>query len=175
MALPCIVLGLFLFRILISVASTILPRYSAYQTSKSTFFTVFPVLVRFILALLAIYVKPKYNKNIIEYKVLDLYLLGSIIFFLLLSSDQASRLTDYFSIFEIIYFPNAISTKKIQKLSVSVLFLLLFTKDLNAFQNQGKYYSKNPINYPYISIINKDSILKYRGDIKDLNKTFLFD
>ena len=116
----------------------------------------------------------------VESDVSVLYLTGSLLFYMLFTSNQASRLTDYFTVLEVIYFANAFPAKAIRKKSLTVclsvfMFFALFVKDLNAAQNQGHYYSKNPLNYPYITVFNKKAILNYRGDTKGMSNSLLFD
>lgn len=168
----CLITGIFLFPILIKVASLILPRYSSYVNSKITHVPFFPILIRIVLSILAIitYKNNEYNSSFLEKDILSLYLFGSMIYCLLCSSNQASRLTDYFTYLEIFYFANVISVRGIKMkglsiLSICFIFSSLFIKDIGEFENQGDYYSNNPLNYPYISIFNKDSIKEYRGDL----------
>lgn len=182
LAVISITAGFFLFRLMILVAGMILSRYSAYQNSSSSLSALLPVSIRISFAVLALRAKSEHSANFsrTESDVLVLYLMGSIFFYMLFSSNQASRLTDYFTILEVIYFANAFPIKAIRKKTLTLcltvfLFLTLFIKDLNAIQNQGEYYSKNPLNYPYITIFNKKAILDYRGDTKRMPDSLLFD
>lgn len=177
-----IISGVFFSRLLNFAAGLILKKYAAYQTTGFSLFALFPVSVRFLCAVLALHTKSKYGANFsrIESEALVLYLLGSSFFFVLFTSTVVSRLTDYFTVLEVIYFANAFPIKSIRKKSLTLcltvfLFLTLFIKDLNAAQHQGGYYSKNPLNYPYITIFNKKAILDYRGDTKRMSDSLLFD
>lgn len=164
------------FPLMIAIASTVLPKYAAYKTSLNDM-AFLSIGVRFIFSALLLYIY-RYRKNEISSslkKLVRLYLFGSLLFYLLSSSDQASRLTDYFTVLEIIIFPNilVLIPNKKRRLSTTFylacfLFLFLFIKDLKTAAAQGQYRSKNFAGYPYITIFNKDAVLKYRQDVPDV-------
>ena len=61
LAFISLVSGLFLFRLMIFVASMILPRYTSYQNSAYLLGALFPISIRFFFAVLVLTVKEKYD------------------------------------------------------------------------------------------------------------------
>lgn len=111
---------------------------------------------------------------------LKAYLMGHIVFFILLPfSTMAGRIVNCFKLFEIYFIPIIILNSNKSKLVGYIYFIMLsvimYCHNVNSFIEQGKYYSNiNVINFPYISIIEKDKIYEYR-DVNSYNLYKLTD
>jgi len=146
-------------------------KLSAYLTdgraSLMSFINRFTVLV----LVLFYSFQEKNDKDIVFFR--KLYIFSFILYVLTMKSMTIStRITLYFKIFEVILIPNIAmnllkNNKKIKALQFYVASLLivsvLLIKTLNAFLDEG-YYKKhvNVINYPYVTIFNKDSLWYYK-------------
>ena len=173
-AIFCYIGSYFAFPLIIFVAGKINPRYYLYSTQIHNW-NFLPCLVRLTFALFAMYYYRRYRNYISEKNkgLIRLYLLGSLIYFLLSSSMQAARISDYFTYLEIIIFPNIFMTipanrrKKNAVFGALLLgFLVMFTKEIVTAEVQGNYISRNPLKYPYITIFNKEDIFDYRLNLK---------
>lgn len=103
-----------------------------------------------------------------ERKQIAIYIIGMSIYFLICRIPMLSRLIEYFGILEIIIVPNLVYISKIEfnkfcyKFAILFLMGIILFKDLAAAVNEGSYYNKNALTYPYTSIFNKDEIFTYR-------------
>lgn len=129
-------------------------------------------LERFIFFVIIIYL---YNNtsNVIKKEYNDLfiiYILGFLIYMIFIYNPLISaRVSVYFRLTEIILIPNLLAKSKIELINkiciqyaLVLILLFLSLKSLNANIEQGEYYSKNLMDYPYVSIFNKADIYKYR-------------
>lgn len=101
-----------------------------------------------------------------------IYFACVIIFIMVANNPILSRFTDFIMIIEIILIPNLISNTILNKSKTRIILLLLITiystllfKDMSASLEQGRYYDKNILNYPYVNSIDKnhiEKILTYR-------------
>lgn len=140
----------------------------SYETTSPNILAVLLRLVLF--AILHICYRIGDKKYISELDKLQLYIyfINTFIFIALSNNPSLSRVTDFISIIEIIILANFISSIKnkvtnvIFTLLIILIFGILFIKDLNANINQGEYYSKDIMSYPYVTIFNKNVIFKYR-------------
>lgn len=162
----CIVIGLFLPSMITKVAGLIGLRYSSYESFK-TGLNIGPIGIRLFFSLLALskYKKFKEDNDQMNLCLLKLFLLGSLLYFSLSTISIFSRLTDFLTFLEIILMPNVI---KVHKHQISLVFCLsmslysaLFVKDLYAATQQGNYYSTNPLDYPYITVFNRNRLTDY--------------
>ncbi|GHU19289.1 hypothetical protein FACS1894163_12030 [Spirochaetia bacterium] len=99
------------------------------------------------------------------YKV---YIIGFIFYLIFCQFGLLSRVTDYLSMFEIIMIPNFLtklkkSKRKLLASAFIMIFLILFVKDIQSEQINGRYKSTNPFIYPYITIFNKDTLIQYKN------------
>ena len=150
------------------------------------------IIIRIIYMILIhlLHKKNKVLKNSLENKLYSYYLTGFLLYLILsFSAILSSRLTVVFKMLETIIIPLEIyllgnekekhtkneRTFSKESLFLMTLFVLIFvpiietTKNIDAYINEGGYYSKNIIDYPYISIWDKDSIYTYRSKNYFLN------
>ncbi|WP_411169883.1 EpsG family protein [Clostridium sp. MB05] len=101
--------------------------------------------------------------------LLNIYIFGLFLYLILMTSPAiASRLNFYIKIVDCVLIANLapmyIKTKiEIGKMAIiSGIMIILLIKNINSLLYQGNYYSYvNVINYPYVTIFNKDSIHSY--------------
>lgn len=131
------------------------------------------ILLRVLILMFIIYLYVNSEKNSVgKFEKLQIYLvyIGLIIYFIFCRINIMSRLTEYFSIIEVILIPNLLTYLKgvnLSKRTVCVAFYIIicssiYIKDTKSFLEQGSYFSKNILDYKYISIFNKDEIYLYR-------------
>lgn len=113
----------------------------------------------------------KEDKDLVLFK--KLYIFSFILYVLTMKSMTIStRMTLYFKIFEIILIPNIVMNllknnkkfKALQLYGASMLIVaVLLVKTLNAFLDEGYYKDHvNVINYPYVTIFNKDHLWYFK-------------
>lgn len=96
------------------------------------------------------------------------YFIGVVIFIAVSNTPTLSRLTEFFSILDvfiignIIYHINNKSLKLISIIFSIMLVGVVFIKDQMSFINQGDYYEKSVLKYPYVTIFNKEKIFRER-------------
>ena len=96
------------------------------------------------------------------------YFIGIVIFIAVSNTPVLSRLTEYFSVLDVLIFANLISSinlKNIKFIGILIVGLIIgvvFIKDQASFVYQGSYYNKSIYSYPYVSIFNKEDIFHYR-------------
>ncbi|MBP1889167.1 hypothetical protein J2Z53_000748 [Clostridium moniliforme] len=132
------------------------------------------ILLRVIILMFIIYLYINSEENSVgNFEKLQIYLIyiGLIIYFIFCRINIMSRLTEYFSIIEVILIPNLLTYLKginLSKRIICVAFYIvicssIYIKDTKSFLEQGSYFSKNILDYKYISIFNKDEIYLYRN------------
>lgn len=111
------------------------------------------------------------NKNIVSKEIKDfvkLYCFGvGIYFFFSFSAGISSRVMIYFKILEIFIMPCLLSFhgrwRQMVNIACVSLMTIMLVKNINSYLGQGSYYSDvSTLQYPYISIYNKEKIMKYR-------------
>lgn len=146
------------------------PRYIYYK--KYFGINIFAVILRTFNMMIALYL---FNRNRaamsrFEVDTLKIYVIGIMLYYVVCSFSILSRLTEYFSLLEVILIPNLLAiskpqTKKMVGSCVVVIFVFLLSKDLVANTYDAGYPSHSLIDYPYISVFNKMDILQYRTTI----------
>ncbi|MBU3197731.1 EpsG family protein [Clostridium estertheticum] len=146
--------------------------YTSYQYYLGAQINIFPIISRVVIfSIIVILYKSVSNKIKIEDKnIMKYYIVGIIIYITFCRSELlSSRLNVYFKCFEIILIPNLIQIihHKQKKLLISyvicIIMMTMWTKEINAALEQGEYYNKgNVLNYPYVSVFNKNDISLYR-------------
>lgn len=146
-------------------------------------YSVLAILVRVILFSI-LYISYKLSD---EEKISDidkfqvyLYFINTCIFIILSNNQTLSRIYDFISIIEIIVLVNFVT--KIKNKIINTLILIvymsilstLFLKDLNANIYQGNYYKAGILNYPYVTIFDKDKIFEYRN-VEEIYKNSMYD
>lgn len=179
-AIISIILGPILFNVLLTILGMIYHKYNSYRSWTVSFLVLLPLGIRFFCALIVLSAYRKYRCNVLKFEenLISIYLFGSILYNLLYVSSLGSRVTDYFTIFEVIIFANLFPFEAIRKLNLKLflvlfLFSALFIKEIYTNMVEGKYYSKNPLYYPYISIFNKEKILIHK-DLSSKSTLYLF-
>lgn len=128
---------------------------------------------RFTILLLVLFYShgEKEDKNLVLFK--NIYIFSFVLYLLTMKSMTIStRINLYFKIFEIILIPNVVAIlletskkfKAVQLYGISMLIVsVLLLKTLNAFLDEGYYKDHvNVINYPYVTVFNKDDLWKYK-------------
>ena len=132
------------------------------------------ILLRVIILMFIIYLYINSEENSVgNFEKLQIYLIyiGLVIYFIFCRINIMSRLIEYFSIIEVILIPNLLSYLKginLSKRIICVAFYIvicssIYIKDTKSFLEQGSYFSKNILDYKYISIFIKDEIYLYRN------------
>lgn len=144
-------------------------QYSSYfETPVSTI--IIPIISKLVLYSV-VFIFYSMNKNNIspnEKFYFYMYTIGTLLFLSLAQAPLATRLLDYFTIFEIILIPSLIyksSLKKLVPLStllVFSLFSIIFVKDLSSFTHEQSYYEKGFTKYKYFHIYNMDEKEKHK-------------
>lgn len=140
-----------------------------YVTGK---YNILAILLRIILfSILYISYKLSDDEKISDIDKFQLYLyfINTCIFIILSNNQTLSRIYDFISIIEIIVLVNFITKIKNKTMNKLILIIymsilsILFLKDLNANIYQGNYYETGILNYPYVTIFDKDKIFEYRN------------
>lgn len=125
-----------------------------------------------VLALVLFYsFRERKDKDIVLLK--KLYIFSFVLYVLTMKSMTIStRVTLYFKVFEVVLIPNVVmnllkNDEKFKALQLYVAAMLivsaLLIKTLNAFLDEGYYKDHvNVINYPYVTVFNKDRIWYYK-------------
>ncbi len=112
--------------------------------------------------------KTKINDK--EKFLLSVYAIGMILYFGVSGFSLLSRLTEYFSILEVILFPCLIKKLDSKSIKVAITFFVavvcsvLFIKDIASFLVQGNYFVEKVTEYPFVTIFNEEDIDLYRSD-----------
>lgn len=114
--------------------------------------------------------------------LLNIYIFGLFLYMILMTSPAiASRLNFYIKVIDCVIIANLVPINiksKIeigQMIIISSLLTILLIKNISSLLYQGNYYSYvTIIDYPYISILNKDSIHSYRQASEDIRYKGLF-
>lgn len=178
MAMICFAASFFVFPIVIRIASLVNSHYSIYKDSVH-YGNIIPCMVRMVFAIFVLYFYKRYNDKFSNQtkSLIEIYLFGSLLFILLSSADQAARITDYFTMIEIIVISNIFASlpanyrrSNTMFIALCLCFFIMLNKELVTLEIQGHYPSKNPLNYPYVTIFHKEEILNYMPDV---DKSFL--
>lgn len=121
----------------------------------------------FMLIVLVLGIRAKNDLSDSEKLLFNLYMVGYAVYLLLMSSDLiASRMNLYLRIVDICLIPllfdknRAFVRKTMVALPVMLaLFSYLYVKDVRAVMANGQYYSRNPIEYPYITVFNTGDLM----------------
>lgn len=138
--------------------------------------------VAFFVIVVALYLFFKEKDEESDKFLLNIYIFGFFLYLCLMTSPAiASRLNFYIKILDCVLLANFLPKEYKNKLSmasvamVCSLVCLLLIKNINSLLVQGDYYSHiSLINYPYISIFNKDDIHSYRQISEDIRYKSLF-
>jgi hypothetical protein len=161
----------FVFQLLIIIGQKFIPKLGFYVSGdivKSSF-SIMALCVR-VLLLILIYICVSINKKYMSYfdeEIYKLYIIGFLLYLIICQIGLLTRMSDYFSMIEIILIPNiltyfrSLQTRKTLKAFFVLVFLLLFLKDIRAFQVNDKHISKNLLEFPYITIFNKIDMQKH--------------
>lgn len=98
----------------------------------------------------------------------NLYIIGFAIYLMLMSFDLiASRINVYFRIVDICLIPLLFDRNRafLRRTYVAMPIMLalisfLYVKDITTTMEYAQYYSRNPLQYPYITIFNTDKLLE---------------
>lgn len=96
------------------------------------------------------------------------YIIGQILYFALMPYMLiATRVYILFKVLELWFVPNMLLQNNRYKQIVATYFILLMTivymGNINSYIHEGDYKENiNCINYPYVTVFNKDDIWKYR-------------
>ena len=118
----------------------------------------------------------KESNDIVLKKQYRIYIYGLFLYLLLCQIPIFSRFSDYFTFIEVLLVPNLIyrkdlhrkNSRKTLKLALLVLYFVLFVKDLDDATYQGDYVEHGALNYPYITLFNKEQIYAHRKVDKNL-------
>lgn len=136
-------------------------KYSATITSISERFITLLIVLMF-------YSYSSYNKKGMHPWWIKAYIWGHVIFFFFMPfSTFANRLFINFKVLEIMFIPILLTEKnrfnQIIKLYFILLPLVMYMHNTTNLVHQGLYNSNvNAINYPYISVFDKNKLWSYR-------------
>lgn len=144
-------------------------QYSSYfETPVSTI--IIPIISKLLLYTVVVIFYSMNKKNISsdEKFYFYMYTIGTLLFLSLAQAPLATRLLDYFTIFEIILIPSLIykagrkSLVHLSTLMVFALFSVIFVKDLSSFTYEQDYYEKGFSSYRYFHIYNMTEKEKHK-------------
>lgn len=139
---------------------------------EATGANILAILLRIIMLLTIWILYRNSNKNLLtqfDKLCIYIYFINTILFIAISNMSVLSRLTEYFSLLDIFIIPNLISRCKFKIIKVGgILFVIIlivsvFIKDQYSFIEQGEYFNRKLLSYPYVTIFNKDDIYKYRN------------
>ena len=164
------VLGVTCFAMMTPDLSSYLPEFitgkslGEYNENK-----LLQVLIRFLLILPIIFIKPAYKSDV--YYAKSICIVGYVIYCLFSFIPTASaRIEFYFRIFLCLYVACLVlSRKRVYMgnyilITIMAIHTILFFKNMNAAIDQGDY-NKNKVtmyNFPYVSIFNKEDLELYK-------------
>ncbi|MDB1921736.1 EpsG family protein [Clostridium tertium] len=169
-----------------NVLIKILPEHFQYRISTylSDGISYSALLNRLLIFLIVIYLFYKSNeeKKKDNLFLLNIYIFGLFLYLVLMTSPAiASRLNFYIKVVDCVLIANLAPINIKSKLEIgqmaiiSLILTILLIKNISALLYQGRYYSYvNVIRYPYVTILNKDSIHSYRQASEDLRYKGLF-
>jgi hypothetical protein len=154
-------------RLIVLLLSGVFPRYVAYGSQIDI--NIMPIFLR-LLEMIFVYILAKRTYHRLDRREImcaKIFIFGCLFYFSLSSISIFSRLMEYFIFIEIILIPNIlfnlrVNENKTFKIFFSFLFIFLFFKDLDSFSYQGNFRSHRIIDYPYVTIFNKDAIKNIR-------------
>lgn|GEM_PF-2539623 len=124
----------------------------------------------FMLAALALAYRARERLSGGEKLLFNLYCVGYGVYLLMMSSDLiASRTTLYFRIVEFCLFPalfyrnrDLIRRAVVAMPAMLALLGFLYVKDIAAAMGDAQYYSRNPLRYPYITVLSATDLLDHK-------------
>ncbi len=152
---------------LIPVLGGYISNYASFQTITWT-----ALLERLLSFILILYLGKVYTDDSFVWNSLySIYSGGFLLYVLVIGNPlTSSRLFAFFKVLEIIFISRYFQTKnRINNSTIICMFifisLIMLVKNINAYIYQGEYIdSINIMNYPYVSIFNKEDIYRYRYD-----------
>jgi hypothetical protein len=153
--------------LIVFLLSRIFSRYGNY--GRQIDINIMAIFLR-LLEMILVYILTKRTYHKLDQREImcaKIFIVGCLFYFSLSSIKIFSRLTEYFMFIEIILIPNILfnlrtNENKTFKILFSCLFIVLFFKDLDSFSYQGNFRSHRIIDYPYVTIFNKDTIKNIR-------------
>lgn len=150
-----------------------------FRNSSVSFATVERIVMYAVMmTLYTLYSRNCVSKGVGEDKILVLfmriYTLSVMLYCLLMWMPiVASREGYMFKVVEIsllsMFAVKQTKFKKLVPLFVMALSLVIYVKNVDSYINQGRYYdSVNVINYPYVSLLDKERIHDYRDTIYEI-------
>ncbi len=113
-----------------------------------------------------------------EKLLFNLYCVGFGVYLLLMSFDLiASRTSTYFRVVDVVLIPLLMHKNRdlVKKTIVALPVLLglmafLYVKDMTAILGFAEYYGNNPLQYPYVTVFNPDTLLDHKFvNVKNAN------
>lgn len=149
------------------VIEYVLVRYAGYEEQS---FFIYALILRAMNLVIVLYLVSKVHDRLSEFDefAIKVYIIGLLLYFLVSQISILSRLTEYFTVLEVIIVPNLIVKlpQKNFRWALKFFFLLvsfvLLIKDLASFEVLGGYKDTNPLDYPYITQFNKEGIRDFR-------------
>lgn len=136
-------------------------QYSSYfETPVTTI--IIPIISKLLLyAVVLVFYSMNKNKISPDDKFyFYMYTIGTLLFLSLAQAPLATRLLDFFTVFEIILIPSLLykagrqSLVHLSTVAVFALFSVIFVKDLSSFTYEQDYYEKGFTKYRYFHIYN---------------------
>ena len=125
-----------------------------------------------------------FERNSIRDLFLKIYILGFLLYLIFMASSLiSSRINVYMRYIEMIllvdflvYFFFKKWNRIISYSFIIAIMTVLHIKNINSFIDQGPYYSEvNIINYPYVSVFNKEKIIETRSIPSYYEQYVLYD
>lgn len=147
--------------------------------TKSANLNLMPILTRIVfvfIVLLFFHNAVKNSDSNILKKMYRIYIYSLFLYMLFSQFSIFSRFSDYYTFIEILLVPNLLdmvskkiyTDKKMLRICFLILYSVLFVKDLDDATVQGNYMDRGAMNYPYITVFNKDEIFNYRKISKSI-------
>ncbi|WP_300386580.1 EpsG family protein [Clostridium sp.] len=139
---------------------------------------------RLIIFFIIMYLFYRNNEKSEEYNLflINIYIFGFFLYLILMKSPTiASRLNFYIKIIDCVLIANLAcvgakaNIKTFRLLLVSAIMIVILIKNISSLLYQGNYYSYvSVMDYPYITVFNKDSIHSYRQISEDIRYRGLY-
>ena len=143
-------------------------KYYMQTITSSSFFALMERATMLIIVLVLWYTSPK-DVQLEHRDFVKAYLLGFTLYLFFVQFPLvASRVGIVFKIFEVVLIPNLLRRRtKYKQLIIVAIFMIsivMYGKNIYSYMYQGKYNDKvNILNYPYVSIFEKDKLWRYRS------------
>lgn len=179
-SIAALLVGVSLYYVLYSLFSSIdiiAGKVDSYSQENSL--NIMSLLLKIIIFIPIMQTRKLYESDSIKYLFLKIYILGFILYLVLIGSSLiSSRISVFMRYLEIILlvdFLLFVFKRRLNKvLSYSYIFLIMTTvyvKNIDAYIGQGSYYSHiNFYNYPYINVFNKKKINEARYILPQFQK-----